>query len=129
MLKNTIMNWSRGKTLLTNRTRHWTDEEIKRNDIVEKSMIFSNFITSDGGRSRQLVCTANTMHPDYEKNANIIANAPAMLNLIERFLKISDLWLPAKKISVEHEDEAKALYTVKQEFIELIDKCNGKNII
>ena len=73
-------NWRRGITLNTSRTKFWTPKDRHDNDRLEQTMIFSNFHDSDEGRSRQLVCTLNPQHPEYETNAQLIAAAPKLLD-------------------------------------------------
>lgn len=77
------MNWRRGKTLMTPTTIGWTEEEIKRNNLIEETMVFSNFYGFDNGKSRRLVCTVNKDHVDYEKNIKLIESAPELYSIIK----------------------------------------------
>lgn len=82
----------RGKTLITNRTRHWRTELIQENDEMERSCLFTNFLLSDQGRSRKLVCSMNAGHPDYEEYAELFAAAPeTKKELIEKRKEVIDL--------------------------------------
>jgi hypothetical protein len=74
-----IENWRRGITLNTSRTKHWILADRQANDRIEQTMIFSDFHDFDEGRSRQLVCTLNPQHPEYETNVQLIAAAPKLL--------------------------------------------------
>ena len=67
-LKQQIVPWRRGITLVTPQTLKWSEEQIEENDKIEKAMIFSNFSGTDLGRRRKLVCTLNINHIDYDKN-------------------------------------------------------------
>lgn len=69
--------WRQGITLNTPETSHWTDEQIKANNAVERCLVFANFSIEDGGRSRQLVATCAT-----EGDAQFIAAAPEMFELL-----------------------------------------------
>ena len=78
---------SRGRTLMTNRTRKWTTEQIEANDKIEKSMLFTEFNLLDSGRGREVVCTMNTQHPMYEEYINLFEFAPTMLYLLQSVYK------------------------------------------
>jgi hypothetical protein len=81
-----MKNWQRGRTLITSQTKQWSSEQIHMNDIVEKSMIFSDFSLSDLGRGRQLVCTMNMNHDDYEENVKRIINSSRVITNIKTLL-------------------------------------------
>lgn len=78
-----IKSWQRGRVLQTPTTKLYTKEEIKRNNEIENKYIYSDFTTADSGRGRRLVCQMNEHHPDYEKNAELIALAPDMLQWLK----------------------------------------------
>jgi len=84
------MNWKRGKTLMTPTTIGWTEEEIKRNNLIEETMVFSNFYGFDNGKSRRLVCTVNKDHEDYEKNIKLIESAPELYSIVNEIYKITE---------------------------------------
>lgn len=83
------MNWKRGKTLMIPTTNRWTVKETEKNDIVEETMIFSNFHGFDSGRNRRLVCTVNKDHEDYEKNAKLIESAPELYSTLKEIYNIT----------------------------------------
>lgn len=82
----------RGKTLITSRTRHWTNEEIRDNDRVESSRLYTNFTSDDAGRSRLLVCSMNDQHPDYDEYVRLFMAAPVLkTQLTEKRREVIDL--------------------------------------
>lgn len=82
----------RGKTLITSRTRHWTDKEMKDNDRVESSRLYTNFTSDDAGRSRLLVCSMNDQHPDYDEYVRLFIAAPVLkAQLTEKRREVIDL--------------------------------------
>jgi hypothetical protein len=83
-----MKNWSRGITLMTQQTKRWPPEMIKENDRLEQARVFSDFSSRDGGRSREVVCTINEFHKDYEQNALLIENAPELLESLKACIDI-----------------------------------------
>ena len=107
--------WSRGRTLRTPQTEKWTPEQIAINDEVEATIIFSDFTSKDAGRGRQRVCVLNAQHPDYEQNAETIAQAPDLLNerdrLKEQNAELLAALIDAKEtIKAWHGEDAWDLY-------------------
>ena len=93
-IQRCIGDWKQGVTLLTNQTRRWSPDDIKRNDVVEKRRVFENFLVEDEGRSRTFVCEA-----DNEKLAEVIARLPAILTLVaEQHQRIDELELEVTKL-------------------------------
>ncbi len=62
--------YKQGRLLSTNITRSWPKEEKDRIDAIERKMVFTNFKQLDGGRSRNLICTA-----EKEEDAKAICSA------------------------------------------------------
>jgi hypothetical protein len=83
-----MKNWQRGRTLITPVTRKWTPEQFAQNDLYERTIVFSDFTNIDAGRSRKQVCSLNTSHPEFEQNAKLIENAPAMLSQLHVCLQL-----------------------------------------
>ena len=79
-------HWNRGITLDTPQTRRWTQEQVDKNNRVEKTMVFENFSPLDAGRGRERICILNDCHPDYEKNASLITAVPAMYNALKKLM-------------------------------------------
>lgn len=79
--------WKTGRTLITNQTRKWSDEQFLINDTLEGRYIFSNFQDSDEGRSRQVICEMNHNHPDFEKNRTLIEAAPDLKRVLIQVLE------------------------------------------
>lgn len=73
------MEWKRGTTLITNRTKKWSKEQIEANNNIEETLIFSSFNFHNQGISRQLVCELNPSHPKFENNRALIEAAPDLL--------------------------------------------------
>lgn len=57
MNEHTKEPWTQGVTLRTKGTQHWTTEQVEANNAIERRHIFSNFSTTDEGKSRVLVAT------------------------------------------------------------------------
>ncbi len=49
--------------------------------------------------------------------------APELLEAIQKAIKISSLWTFGKDVTIEHEDEAKALHSMHLEFDRVIKKA------
>lgn len=84
------MNWKRGITLRTTRNRDWSEDEIEKNDIYEGRNIFSDFYLEDQGIIRELVCSLNHYHPDFEKNRILIESAPDLLRELRNIIQCWD---------------------------------------
>ena len=80
------MKWRRGTTILTPTTKRWSQEQLDHSDEIEKSMIFDNFKSIDSGKSREMICKLNELHPLYSTNAGIIESAPLMIHFIQSFI-------------------------------------------
>ena len=65
--------WSQGRTLMTSQTRRWSAAELTENDLVERRMVFANFLALDDGRSRRRVAVCES-----EADARLIAAAPEL---------------------------------------------------
>lgn len=69
--------WSRGRLLMTDKTKRWSPQERAKTEEIERRMIFANFSGEDEGRSRIPVCTM-IEHYDWEDRAELIASAPKL---------------------------------------------------
>lgn len=80
--------WTRGETLNTPQTRRWTPAEIAANDRQERRRVFARFSPFDGGRSRQLIATADESLDACQPDAALIAayrsDAPALAAEVRR---------------------------------------------
>lgn len=76
---------NRGKTAITRITERWSKEELERNDKIEATLIHTGRM-----EARQLVCTMNPMHPEYEQYAKLIIAATDLLEALQEVVKISD---------------------------------------
>lgn len=86
-----MKEFKRGITILTKAIKNnWTSQEIKDNDGIEQSMIFTDFSFQDEGRSRKLVCSINPSHPDYEFNAELIEKSPQLLQFLKDIFEARD---------------------------------------
>jgi len=103
--------WERGKTLLTPTTRKWTKEEWDRNEREERRSIFQHFKMSDQGRSRNRVAIVEDYHPDFERNANLIAAAPELYEQLKAAIEIIRIWHggDAWDIYLNHSPEMKRI--------------------
>lgn len=66
--------WRQGITLRTPSTARWTRKQFAESDRRERRMVFANFSSLDGGRSRQLVAVCET-----PEDAALAAAAPELL--------------------------------------------------
>lgn len=55
-MKHSKEPWSQGRLLLTRTTAKWSEEEFYRGKFQEEKMVFTNFTSSDKGKSRKLIC-------------------------------------------------------------------------
>lgn len=59
-------------------------------------------------------------------NAHLIAAAPELYNILEKFERIKDLWLPADDIAQEHHGEAEAICATYREMLDVMAKARGE---
>ena len=57
---HTATPWRVGHTLMTAQTERWSPEQWETNEREERRCVFANFHAEDEGRSRVLVCEAQT---------------------------------------------------------------------
>lgn len=74
--------WKQGYTLPTKITETMDDSVKAFNDKLEATRIYSDFKEEDQGRSRQLVCVMNELHPEFEQNVKLVIGAKQMFNSI-----------------------------------------------
>jgi hypothetical protein len=79
--------WKRGVTLPTNRTKQWSKEKVRLNDLIESRHVFANFHFQDEGKSREQVAECSAYFNGFS-NAEFIAHArediPYLLDLVDR---------------------------------------------
>lgn len=78
--------WSQGRTLRTQQTRRWTDEQRATNDEVESKLLFANFRSSDEGRARTLIAQFERAE-DCAHAAHAVNNHDALLAALEAHVK------------------------------------------
>jgi lipase chaperone LimK len=72
--------WSRGRLLETRDVKKWPKEKQYAANAIEKLCVYSNFSSTDSGKSRILVCSLNRDHPEYEQNMQMIIQAQQSYN-------------------------------------------------
>jgi hypothetical protein len=72
--------WSRGRLLQTRDVKKWSKEKQLAANALEQLCVYSNFSSTDQGKSRVLICHVNRDHPEFEENMKMIIMAQQSYN-------------------------------------------------
>lgn len=64
-------------------------------------------------------------YPELSANSDLIAAAPELLEALQGFESLVDIWLPAN-VAEEHRGEAEALHALRNKALAAIAKATGK---
>lgn len=78
---------------------------------------------SDGRLGRQ-ICDISSESKNIPADARLIAAAPELLEALEAFERVIDIWLP-KASDSEHEGECIALHRLRNRALDAIAKAKG----
>jgi hypothetical protein len=102
--------WKQGRTLLTEQTLQWTEEQWNLNEAIENRMVFSNFSEIDRGISRVRVAICET-----RDDATLIAATQDLFEALEWIIKE----LPSNKDWLDPACEKFCNYALKKARVEM----------
>ncbi len=81
--KRTQGVWRQGYTLMTTNTNRWSKEDIKRNDLTENKILFTNFNLEDEGRGRMKVAVFESNPADTLYTAMAVNNLASLAEALQ----------------------------------------------